>query len=81
MRVALLACVAALTLSGCATRMTPAETSDLIRTLHEAGCGGTIVVDIRAGSGQLGGSGSAQFTANGSCAPGGAPVPPPEGGQ
>lgn len=67
----LLICAAAAlvtaTLSGCATKLTSDDAVKLIAAYHAAGCGGSVTVDVRGGTGQLGGSASGQFTANGTC--------------
>lgn len=73
-RVALIA-AAALALSGCAaSKLSAADTVSLINAFHNAGCGGSVVVDVRGGAGQLGGSASGQFTANGECPVGDVPA-------
>jgi hypothetical protein len=78
MRTVLFASVASsLMLGGCMTnRMTPTETIGLIQAFHQAGCGGSLDIDIQGGAGQLGGQGSASFRAKGECPVGDLPPPP-----
>ena len=74
-RLALTALAASLALSGCATKLTADDVGKLIDKTHAAGCGGSVTVDVRGGTGQLGGSASGQFTATLDC-PKGAGVAP-----
>ena len=76
MRAAILASVAALALSGCASKISATDAATLITAFHAAGCGGSIVADLRGGTGQLGGSASAQLTVNADCPKAAAPVAP-----
>lgn len=82
MRGAILASVAALALSGCASKITATDAATLIEAFHAAGCGGSILADIRGGTGQLGGSASGAVTVQGSCPSAGVDKPsaPPYGG-
>jgi len=67
-RLALSAALAAsLALGGCATKLTAADGVKLMKAAHENGCSGSVVLDVRGSSGQLGGSASGQFTLNGQC--------------
>lgn len=70
MRAAVLALAAlagSLALSGCATKLSADDVGKLIDKTHAAGCGGSVTVDVRGGTGQLGGSASGQFTATLDC--------------
>lgn len=79
-------------LAGCATKLTAKDGVQLMKAAHDNGCSGSVVLDVRGSTGQLGGSASGQFTLNGQCtgqappkpglatgqvvAPGGPPPPP-----
>lgn len=68
-RFALVAALAAVALSGCATKLTPDDGVKLMKSAHDNGCGGTMLLDVRGSTGQLGGSASGQFTLSGKCDP------------
>lgn len=72
-RLAVAAVAASLALSGCATKLTAADGAKLLKSAHDNGCSGTVLLDVRGSTGQLGGSASGQFTLNGKCDPAAAP--------
>lgn len=75
---------AALTTTGCmsfAKNVTAKDAGLLIDKLHAAGCGGSVDIDLRGGTGQLGGQVGAQFTVRGQCPVGDVPPPLTEFGQ
>lgn len=67
------ALVASLALSGCATKLTADDGAKLLKSAHDNGCSGTVLLDVRGSTGQLGGSASGQFTLSGKCDPAAAP--------
>lgn len=80
MKLLILAAVAAsVALSGCAAfkNATPEDLGKLVDHLAAAGCSGTLVIDVGAATGQLGGGAHATNLFNGACDPSKAkPVPP-----
>lgn len=71
----LIACTAALALSGCMTggKLTPEVAHQLITDFHSAGCGGSVDLKAGAATGQLGGEGHISLDLRGECPVGDAP--------